>query len=79
MTSLIRNAVSKLLFPTLEGDLSKYVSKELAKAHNMTDCMLAPTAYAYASTSTSGIAATAQRHARVVKVEVPIPGRGLFQ
>eukprot|EP00339_Tiarina_fusa_P008131 CAMPEP_0117020832 /NCGR_PEP_ID=MMETSP0472-20121206/15792_1 /TAXON_ID=693140 ORGANISM="Tiarina fusus, Strain LIS" /NCGR_SAMPLE_ID=MMETSP0472 /ASSEMBLY_ACC=CAM_ASM_000603 /LENGTH=78 /DNA_ID=CAMNT_0004726155 /DNA_START=58 /DNA_END=294 /DNA_ORIENTATION=- len=77
--TLIRNAFSKLLFPTLEGDLNKFVTKELAKAHNMTDCMLAPTAYAYESVATSGISATAQRHTRVVKVEVPIPGRGLFQ
>jgi hypothetical protein len=75
--------ISKFAVPGLERDLSKAISKELASAHQMTDCFVAPTVHAFReATSISGAFGQTVRAAspnRMVKVEYPAPGKGLFQ
>ena len=81
---MFRQAVSRVVFPNLDRDLSRTVSQQLSKVENMTDCMIAPTVHAYepmASSSAAFAGATRQQLQRTTlrKVEYPAPGRGLFQ
>ena len=76
----IRNAITKIVLPNFERDMSKSVAKELAKAHTMTDCMLAPSVFAFERQSLrSGVSATTKRDFRMVKIDYAAPGKGLFQ
>ena len=78
---LFRQVAGKVLVPGLEKDLSKAISKELASAHKMTDCLLAPTVHAFQESSGGAFGQTIQAASpvRMVKVEYEIPGRGLFR
>lgn len=83
-SSYLRQAISKVLIPNLERDLTRSLNQELAAAHNMTDCFLSPSVYAYESRTVTGGAFNAtsvpqQRRATYVKTHYPIPSnRGLF-
>mmetsp|Transcript_991 Transcript_991/g.2120 ORF Transcript_991/g.2120 Transcript_991/m.2120 type:complete len:85 (-) Transcript_991:457-711(-) len=84
---MFAKTVSKLLLPTLERDLTKAVSAELASASKMTDCFLAPTVYGYEKTSASsgmGHATSALQQRETTtsvfeKVHYPVPKQGLFE
>jgi hypothetical protein len=83
---MFSQVVGRLLLPNLERDLTRSVTRQLQTAHNMADCMIAPTVHAFESSSRAasgamGATAThAQRATAVVKVQYPVPGtRGLFQ
>jgi hypothetical protein len=77
---MLRQAISKMLLPNLERDLSKEISTRMTGAHKMTDCFLAPSVYAYQAAAEAGaIASTAARHQRLVKIQYAAPGKGLFQ
>lgn len=80
-TMLLRQVAGKVLVPGLEKDLGKAISKELASAHKMTDCLLAPTVHAFQESSGGAFGQTIQAASpvRMVKVEYGIPGRGLFR
>ena len=80
-TMLLRQVAGKVLVPGLEKDLSKAISKELASAHKMTDCLLAPTVHAFQESSGGAFGQTLQAASpvRMVKFEYGIPGRGLFR
>lgn len=80
----LRQVVSKFIMPGLEQDLSKAIGKEIAKVPAMTDCMVAPSVYAFepiAASSASGAFGRSMQAAspvRMVKVEYPAPSKGLF-
>jgi hypothetical protein len=80
---MFRQAISKLLLPNLERDLSKEISTRMNGAHKMTDCFLAPSVYAYqaeaANAGARAFASTTARQQRLVKTQYAAPGKGLFQ
>jgi hypothetical protein len=78
---MFRRAISKLLLPNLERDLSSAINVELAAAHQMTDCMIAPTVHGFQTVAapSAAFAQTAARHQRTVKVEYAALPKGLFQ
>jgi hypothetical protein len=79
---MLRQAISKMLLPSLERDLSKEISTRMTGAHKMTDCFLAPSVYAYqaeAAGARAAFASTAARQQRLVKIQYAAPGKGLFQ
>ncbi|GKZ00095.1 hypothetical protein MPSEU_000962900 [Mayamaea pseudoterrestris] len=75
-----RQIVSKLVFPTLERDLSRSMATEMSTASEMVENMLAPSlVYGYATAKSSGaFQASGARH-EFVKVHYPITKEGLFQ
>jgi hypothetical protein len=75
---MFRQAISKLLLPNFERDLSKEISTRMAGAHKMTDCFLAPSVYAYEAKA-SAFASTAAHQQRLIKTIYPVPAQGLFQ
>jgi hypothetical protein len=80
---MVFRQLSKVLVPGLERDLSKAIGKEMSSAHAKLDCMVAPAVHAFQEASaTSGAfnqTIKASSPVRMIKVEFPIPGRGLFQ
>eukprot|EP00980_Cylindrotheca_fusiformis_P010379 scaffold2307_cov123-Cylindrotheca_fusiformis.AAC.3 len=77
-----RQVLNKMVMPELERDLSKAIGKELSSVQKMTDCFLAPTVHAFQETSARGAFGQTMKASapnRMVKVEFPAPGRGLFQ
>jgi hypothetical protein len=78
---MLKQVISRLLLPNLEQDMSRSLSRQLAKVHDMTDCMIAPTVHAFepAAMRAGSFAATAKQAQRLVKVEYAVPGKGLFQ
>ena len=77
--TFVRNVISKILLPNFERDLTKTISREVSKVHSMTDCMIAPTAYAFEANGAQRVfTATAKRDFRLTRVEYPVPGQGLF-
>jgi hypothetical protein len=86
-SSYLRRAISRLVVPNLDRDLTQTLNRHLAAAHNMTDCFLSPAVYAYESRPANGGAFNATSMAQqrgdgalVKKVHYPIPSnRGLFQ
>jgi hypothetical protein len=85
---MFRQAVSKILLPNLERDLTNSVRKELSSAHQMADCFLSSTSvYAYlpsASRAASigrGTMAVQHRPVKYTKVDYSYraPTPGLFQ
>ena len=92
--SLARQALSKLLVPRLEQDLSKAVAAELSTVDSMVDCMMAPQVFAYTSTGSPRFGVVSPTAAlnhpqanrpatieakRVVKISYPVTTKGLFQ
>lgn len=80
--SLIRQIITKAIFPTLEKDLSSSVAKEVA-AMDHSFCMLAsPRAFSYKRAAGTGGAfgGTVRREApaKFVRVEKPVSTMGLF-
>jgi hypothetical protein len=85
-TMALRQIISKLFLPNLERDLSRTIASELATVNTMMDSMLAPHVYAFESVSTStslgAFGQTGARSApqqRLVKVELPVTRKGLFE
>lgn len=76
---MLSKVASRLLLPTLERDLSRSLARQLQQAHDMTDCMIAPVVHAFEPVTAGGYGATSPRQQRIVKVEYPVPNRGLFQ
>ena len=82
MSSFVRQTISKLLLPNLERDLTNTLNRQLVAAHNMADCFLSPSVYAYQARAAGSGAfnATAAPQKRLVKVHYPLPtARGLFE
>mmetsp|Transcript_30847 Transcript_30847/g.51251 ORF Transcript_30847/g.51251 Transcript_30847/m.51251 type:complete len:85 (+) Transcript_30847:214-468(+) len=83
---MLRQVLSKALLPNLERDLTKSVSHEVAKAHQMADCFLSSSqVYAFvprvsssSSASFAGATPKPQQRLPLVKVEFPAPTPGLF-
>ena len=76
---MLKQVISRLLLPNLEQDMSRSLSRQLAKVHDMTDCMIAPTVHAFEPAIGGSFGATAKHAQRLVKVEYAVPGKGLFQ
>ncbi|KAL3937000.1 MAG: hypothetical protein SGBAC_007799 [Bacillariaceae sp.] len=79
------SAAGKFVLPGLEQDLSRAIGREIAKVPAMTDCMIAPSVYAFEPAMGTSVTAGAfgrSAHAaspvRMVKVEYPAPKLGLF-
>lgn len=83
----LRQVFSKFVLPGLEQDLSRAIGREVAKVPAMTDCMIAPSVYAFepamgtsvtaGAFGRSALAASPVR-TMMVKVEYPAPKPGLF-
>jgi hypothetical protein len=85
---MIRQAVSKMLLPNLERDLTNAVRKELSSAHQMADCFLSSSSvFAYIPTASRaasigrGTMAVQQAPIKFIKVDYShrAPAPGLFQ
>mmetsp|Transcript_55993 Transcript_55993/g.62602 ORF Transcript_55993/g.62602 Transcript_55993/m.62602 type:complete len:85 (-) Transcript_55993:303-557(-) len=84
---MFTKALSRLLLPNLERDLTKAVSKEMASASTMTSCFLAPSVYGYQKQTLvqhgvgHGTSSVEQRvqPTQYVKVHYQTPKQGLFQ
>ncbi len=76
---MLRQIISRFVLPNVENDLSRSITRQLAKVHDMTDCMIAPAVYAFEPAVGGSFGATSKHAQRIVKVEYAVPGRGLFQ
>lgn len=78
----LRQAVSKLLLPNLDRELSRSMATELSTVSNMVENMLAgtPQVYGYAAAKPSGAFKSSEKRQEFVKVHYPSPKEnGLFQ
>jgi hypothetical protein len=80
---MFRQALSKMLLPNLERDLSKSMSRELESAHAMADCFLASSSvYAYVPSRAFARTMTPQQGPiQYIKVDYShkVSAGGLFQ
>jgi len=78
--------LSKAIFPRFERELGSTMQKEIMGAQHMVDNMLAPQAFAYAHAGRTqggafarGMKVQAPLSDHVVKVDIPLTKKGLFQ
>ena len=84
---MIHRAVSKLLLPNLERDLTNAVRSEVSKAHSMADCFLSSSSvFAYLPSASRaslgrGTMAMEQGPIKYTKIDYShkAPAPGLFQ
>lgn len=77
----LRQILSKTIMPSLEADLTKIMSKEVAAIDNMLGPTLPTQVFGYEKAAVRGaFAGSAPRSApRVERVNYPAPAKGLFQ
>jgi hypothetical protein len=80
----LRQAISKVVMPNFERDVTRVVQKEVDSVLPFMNQMMTPSAYGYTATSSQGAFHSsglrqAASSARVKRMDVPIKHRGLFE
>lgn len=75
----LRRLVSRVIFPTIERDLSASIGREMEAVDGMLNNMLAPQVFGYDKPTSGAIRGTTPLHSPgMIKVTYPVKPQGLF-